>query len=104
MAATPKVLAEGQLPNAKGTLYTAPAGGALVKFYRCHNTNVAAQTIKLYVNASGTSREIDRATLAQYETGMEPTGMNLSLESGDLIEGETTTAAAVNYLITGVEF
>lgn len=104
MAATVKVLAEGQVPSTKGTLYTAPAGGALVKFYRFHNTNAAAQSLRLYVNASGTSREIDRGTLAQFETGMEPEGMSLSLESGDLLEGETTTASAVNYIITGVTF
>ncbi len=104
MAATPKVLAEGQLPTTKGTLYTAPAGGALVKFYRFHNSNATPQDIIIYVNASGTSREIDRATLGQYEFGSEPTGMSLSLENGDLIEGITTTSSAVNYLITGVEF
>jgi hypothetical protein len=104
MPASPKVLAEGQLPDTKGTLYTAPSGGALVKFYRVHNSSATPQDIILYVNAGGTSREIDRATLGQFEFGCEPEGMNLSLESGDLIEGVTTTAAVVNYIITGVIF
>ncbi len=102
--ASPKVLAEGQLPTSKGTLYTAPSGGALVKFYRVHNSNATPQEVVLYVNASGTSREIDRATLGQFEFGCEPEGMTLSLESGDSIEGVTTTSSAVNYIITGVTF
>lgn len=104
MAATPKVLAEGVLPSTKSTLYTAPSGGALVKFYRCHNSSATPQNIILYVNASGTSREIDKATLAQNEIGSEPQGMTLSLEQGDTIEGVTTTASVVNYIFTGVTF
>jgi len=101
----PKVLGEGQLPAAKGTLYTAPAGGAHVSFFHIHNTSaVSTETVLLYANLSGTSRIIGRATLLPNESAdVLDTGEELKLESGDLLEGVTTNATTVDYTITGQE-
>jgi tagatose-1,6-bisphosphate aldolase non-catalytic subunit AgaZ/GatZ len=101
MAFTGQLLAEGQLPSSKGTLYTVPgATTAYVRTIRVHNTNAAGQTVLIYVKR-GTSRIFSRAVLAQNETLVvdDP----VSLEAGDLIEGQTTTATAVDYVITGAE-
>lgn len=103
MAFTPKVLAEGQLPNTKTALYTVPgATSAYVHNVKIYNTNAAAQTVRFYVNASGTSRRLPLAVLAQDESA-DVIDQPLQLETGDAIEAETTTSAAVDYILTGVE-
>lgn len=98
----PKVLADGQLPAAKGTLYTSPA---LTKTYtkqmRVFSTG-AAQTIIIYLNVTGTSRKFYQVVLGADECADvfdEP----IQLEAGDLIEGQSSNAATVDYVITGVQ-
>jgi hypothetical protein len=105
MAFTGQALADGQLPSTKGTLYTVPgATTAYIKFMSVFNTNAAQQTVIIYANVSGTSREIARFVLEQNEWArVIEKDEALVLEAADLIEAETTTATAVNYLITGVE-
>lgn len=100
-----KILAEGQLPNVKGTLYTCPAATtAYVKFICCaHASGVLTQTVTLFVKRT-TSRRFCRAVLT---TGEQVRAIDkdeaLTLEAGDQIEGQTTTAGVVDYLITGAE-
>jgi hypothetical protein len=92
---------DGQLPSSKGTLYTTPAStSAYVRSMTFVNTNAATQTITIY-KKSTTSRAIAVFTLAQNERLYldEP----MVLETGDLIEAVTTTAAAVDYTISLVE-
>ena len=105
MAFAGKVLAEGQLPNSKGTLYTVGVGvTAYVKFFSCFNTNTTSETVVVYSNPSGTSRIMGRAVLAQNEqVRFIDKDDGLTLSAGSLIEGYTTTAAKVDYIITGIE-
>jgi hypothetical protein len=99
---TAKVLAEGQVASTKGTLYTVPASTkAYVKSITFYNTNAATQTLNVYLKPGATSRQIYRVSLAQYAT-YELTVPYL-LEAADLIEADTTTGTAVDYVITGVE-
>lgn len=102
---TGKVMGEGQLPNTKGTLYTVPASTvAFVKRITLFNTNAAQQTINVYLNPGGTSRQWRKYVLEQYESAeVLEAGDAVILEAGDLIEADTTTAAAVDYVISGVE-
>lgn len=104
MAVAAQIIAEGQVPDSKGTLFTCPTGAtAYVKFMPIVNTNAAQQTVVIYVKKSGeTSRIIARAVLDQWErfTPWEA-GEVVMLTSGDEIEGVTTTAAAVDYVIFG---
>ena len=102
MTRTPKILADGQLPSSKGTLYTVPAATSVyLSKITIFNTNIVTQIVKLYINPSGTSRQLVYVKeLEQYETIIYNGGV--ILETGDLIEGETTTASAVDYLIMGV--
>lgn len=99
---TAAVLADGQIPSAKGTLYTVP-GATLAYVYnlRLCNTNAIAQDVDVWVNVSGTSRQIARVSLAQWESA-DVLSQPLHLAAGDLIEADTITAAAVDYVITGV--
>lgn len=98
MAIAGVALADGQLANTKGTLYTA-AAVTYIKSISCHSTSATTQTVIVYVNRGGTSRVIARAALDQYDTLYIE--LPIVLESGDLIEGVTTTASVVDYQITG---
>jgi hypothetical protein len=106
MPFTGSILANGQLPNAKTTLYTVPAlTRAYVKFINAFNTGAGAETVLFYLKkAAGTSRILGRAVLAQNEQSrVVDKEETLNLGPGDVIEGQTTTATTVDYLITGVE-
>ena len=99
---TPKVLAEGQLASSKGTLYTVPAAtSAYIKSITLYNTNASGQTIAIYLKPGATSRQIRQIVLAQNES--YSFDLSFVLESGDLIEGSSTNATAVDYVITGLE-
>lgn len=103
MAFTGKVLAQGQLPNAKGTLYTVPAlTKAYVRFFRVENPSGGTETVIVYYKKA-TSRQIGRAVLATLEAVDFIEGDVLALDAGDLIEGQTTTATTVDYVIAGAE-
>jgi hypothetical protein len=104
MAFANKVLGEGQLPNSIGVLYTAVAQGALVKFLHLHNTAATGETAVLYLRAASTARIIGRAVLTQDEQAdVLDKDAAMSMEPGDTIEGESTNAGAVDYVITGAE-
>lgn len=100
-----KVLADGQLAIAKATLYTVPAlTVAYMRYLTFFNTNAASQTVNLYLNTSGTSRQVKRYVLAQYESAIWPDpNVTATIQAGDLVEADTTTATAVDYVLTGVE-
>jgi hypothetical protein len=102
MAFTAKVLADGQLPSSKGTLYTVPGATATyIRQIRVFSTG-SAQTVVIYFNTSGSSRRYGQWVLETNESAdvlTEP----LLLQAGDLIEGQSTSATTVDYVVTGVE-
>jgi hypothetical protein len=103
---TAKILAQGQLPAAKGTLYTVPVlTKAYVKFINAHNVSGGAEAVFFYVKLStGTSKILCRATLnINEQQRVIEKDETLNLGPGDTIEGNTTTATTVDYTITGVE-
>lgn len=103
---TAKILAQGQLPNVKGTLYTVPLTAAgYVKFINAFNPSVGVETVNFYIKASGgTSRRIGHGILNQDEQlRIIEKDETLNMATGDIIEGDSTTAATVDYTITGVE-
>lgn len=105
MAIAIKVLAQGQLANAKATLYTVPAvTSAYVKFFSVLNVAATAQNVEIFVNTAGTSRQIAYVTLApNHSARIIDKDEALTLETGDLIEGLSTSATSVDYVITGAE-
>ena len=68
------------------------------------NTNSTAETVNLYFKASGgTSRRIipkDYSLVASAELIMDDV---LTMEAADEVEGDTTTASQVDYVISGAE-
>jgi hypothetical protein len=99
---TGKSLADGQLPNSKGTLYTVPGSTvAYVKQINVFNTNTTAETVTIYIKPGATSRSVRQMVLQPNETGT--VDGPFILPAAALIEGVTTTASKVDYVITGVE-
>ena len=96
-------LADGQVATSTGTIYTS-SGTTILKSVTFFNTNATGQDINVFVTRNGgTRRQIARSTgLAQYATYYFLTdGEVLVLSDGDILEANTTTATAVDYLITG---
>lgn len=101
MAYDYKVLAEGQLPNTKTTLYTVPASTqAAIQSASFCNTGAGNNTVIIYLKPGSTSRRVARVVLA---TNEQLIISEFTLEAGDLIEGEATNAAEVDYVITGAQ-
>jgi len=100
------VLADGQLPAAKTTLYTVGTTRSVrVRLFRVENTSaVTTETVIVYVNATGTDRIVGRAVLAPLQAAdFLSDGEEIFLEAADLIKGETTNATTVDYTICGHE-
>lgn len=103
MAFTGKILAQGQLSNTKTTLYTVPAATrTFVRFFRCANVGVNAETILVFYKKS-TSRRLGRAVLSVDEAVDFVEQDVLVLDAGDVLEGQTTNATSVDYIISGAE-
>lgn len=101
MAANPEILADGQLPSSKATLFTA-TGRTIVRLINAHQVSGGTQTVIFYVKkAAGTSRLLSRAVLATDEFAQEE--QIETLDIGDQIEGQSTNATSVDYLIMGVK-
>jgi len=100
-----KQLADGQLPATTGDLYTVPASTqALIKTIKAVNTNTTTETVNLYLKPSGgTARRLIPKDLQLSAGYLLVVDDELTLEAGDKIQGDTTTAAMVDYTISGVE-
>jgi len=98
-----KALADGQLPPAKGTLYTTPAGKALIKEIRLVPTSGTARTGNLYVNRTGTSRRIDAKDFSLNPGQVRVWSGNVTMETGDLLEGDASAATEIDYVVSGME-
>ena len=100
MALTGKVLCAGKLPSGKTTLFTATAR-TLISWASFHNTGVNPQTLILYLKPFVQSLIVAHAIINQSETFQAVGCCQAWLETGDLIEGETTSAGFVDYFISG---
>ena len=104
MSLTIKNLGEGQLPDAKGTLYTVPAATqAIVREILCTNETAGDLTMNLYANFSGTSRRLTPVSVPIPASGQYKWRGVLTLETGDLVEGDASVATDVDYIISGAE-
>lgn len=105
MTITIKQLANGQLPNSTGDLYTVPAvTTALIKSITLVNTNTTTEAVNLYVlKASGTARRIIPKATSLAAGYLLVADDNYTLGAGDKIQGDTTTASKVDFVVSGVE-
>lgn len=104
MAYSIKALADGQLAASKGTLYTTPAlTQTIIKSITLVNTDSSARTVNLYKKPGSTSRRIIPKDLSLAAGESFEFDLVLTLEAGDLIEGDASSANVVDYTINGVE-
>lgn len=101
----PKNLGNGQLPNTKTTIYTVPIGkSAIVRSVLLVNTSGAAVTLNLYAKFDGVnSRRIMPKDLTLQANALYESDIPVTLEGGDVIEGEASAATTVDYIVSGVE-
>lgn len=90
----------GQLAVAKGTIHTMTNPGTVR--VTVVNTDVAARTVNLYTNKTGTSRRICPKDLS-LGVGEEFTSKAQTLLAGDLVEGDASAATVVDYTVNGFE-
>jgi len=101
-----KSLADGQLSATKASIYTVAASTqAIVKKITLVNTETSTtRAVNLYFKESGgTSRNIipvDTALKAGYLLVMDD---EVTLEAGDMIEGDAAVASKLDYVVSGVE-
>ncbi len=103
---TSGTIADGQVKTSASVIYSVPTVGVehvVVTYLGMLNTNAAEQTIFIYLRRKGTTeRKMRRFVLKQNQHGQwisrneDPT-----LSPGDAVLMETTTAAAVDYIMCG---
>jgi len=98
-----KGLAAGQLPSSKGALYTA-SSYTEITFFPVVNGNTTAEAVTIYVKRDGGSSRMiwTSPTLAVgASSNVVEAGSVLILNPLDVVEGFATTAAKVDYDISG---
>lgn len=99
-----KVLAEGQIADAKITLYTVPVNKkAVVRFFSLGNIKSDPVVVSI-IYKRAVDRQIYSGTLTANQSVLVISGdTELCLEGGDVIEGVTDTDVSTDYVITGIE-
>ncbi len=103
-----KAQGDGQLAVPKGTIYACPTSTqAIVHSITLVNTNKSKSTfvnVNLYLQRDGSnSRRILPTDMELNGRFMAVEDTVLTLEAGDLIEGDASVASTVDYTINGVE-
>ena len=103
MAETYKKLAQGQLANSTGTLYTVPANtSALIGHIRLVNNTGASHTAKLYHDGTTDAQAI-LPTLTIEAGGWAEFSGGLVMEASDTMSGVADAATSITYTIYGME-
>lgn len=107
MAVAVKTLAAGQLPNSKTTLYTVPAATSALLTITLVATGAASRTMNIYLKRSGGSsrRLLPKDVTMDVGTAcyLDHEGRPFALATGDIIEGDASTANEIDYTIDGIE-
>ena len=103
MSETYKKLAQGQLANSTGTLYTVPANtSALIGHIRLVNNTGASHTAKLYHDGTTDAQAI-LPTLTIEAGGWAEFSGGIVMEASDTMSGVADAATSITYTIYGME-
>ncbi len=89
----------GQLASSKGTIYTATAT-VILNTITLVNSDASTRTVNLYVKTATSRRIIPKDTSLVAGASLIY-GDTLSLNSGDLVEGDASAATVVDYVVSG---
>lgn len=105
MAITAKQLADGQLADATGDLYTVPASTtAYIKSITLVNTGAGDNDVNLFLLPSGgTARRLISKDLCLATAESLVFDAPIVVDTGDKIQGDATSASEVDYTINGAE-
>jgi hypothetical protein len=97
-------LADGQLPDTVGTLFTATVS-TIIRSFDVYNDGAGQENVVVYILRDGsTTRKVGRAELKQNEFAeVLSDGKVWVLSPNDAIQAETDTANKVDFTITGGE-
>jgi hypothetical protein len=97
-------LADGQLPDTVGTLFTATVS-TIIRSFDVFNDGSARQDVVVYILRDGsTTRKVGRADLREGEFAeVLSDGKVWVLSANDSIQAETDNANQVDFTITGAE-
>ena len=106
----PNTALPAYVPAVAGTLFLSTATKSYVKGILLHNTNTTSETVKIYyvpnnagaAGAAATANKIFERALAANETFLFPLEFGVPLTmgtAGDTIQGATTTASKVTFVI-----
>ena len=97
-------LADGQLPNVVGTLFTATVS-TIIRSFDVYNDGGSQQEVIVYILRDGsTTRKVGRAELKANEFAeVLSDGKVWVLSVDDSIQAESSNANQVDYTITGAE-
>jgi len=100
-----KSLSDGQLASSKASIYTVAASTqAIVKKITLVNTDSSARAVNLYFKESGgTSRNIIPVDYSLAVGALFVMDNEVTLEAGDMIEGDAAVASKIDYVVSGVE-
>jgi len=97
-------LADGQLPDTVGTLFTATVS-TIIRSFDVYNDGALRQDVVVYILRDGsTTRKVGRADLRQDEFAeVLSDGKVWVLSANDAIQAEADNANQVDFVITGAE-
>lgn len=100
-----KVLDDGQVPAAAAAIFRLDETRVVVRpeFLNFFNDGSVTETIIVYLKrVNGTSRKLRQIKLLPNESAEMFIDNSPTLESGDEIRAETTTASTVDFYVTGM--
>lgn len=102
MAIVYNAASDGQLPNAKGTIYTVGAATEVGLYITLVNTSGSAVTATVYVQRGGSDRQIFKGQLAASGGSVVLKRAGLALKVNHLVRGDDGGAggAAVDYTVS----
>ena len=97
-------LADGQLPDTVGTLFTATVS-TIIRSFDVYNDGISQQDVIVYILRDGsTTRKVGRAELKQNEFAeVLSDGKVWVLSANDSIQAESSNPGQVDFTITGAE-
>lgn len=107
MTVNVKQLGDGQLQSSTSDMYTVPTGvQTIVNGLTLVNTHTSAITVNIYVLPNGgTARRIcpKDLSIAAGALAVIIEGENITLDSGDKVQGDASTTDKVDYILSGVD-
>lgn len=99
-----KQLADGQLPSSTGDLYTAPASTQVkISTMTFVNTHTSAITMNIFLLPSGgTARKLIPTDLSLGSKYLLVYDDEITMDTGDKIQGDASVADKIDYTISGV--